>query len=423
MLPTISAEEKALIQAQVRAFVLPLTGLTFLGWIAFLYGFGHAAPSTLDWAKSHFLNPPDFTRCEPQFSAIIIGHIAFSHVATALGLFLMLATGFSRTINKQWVRERLAKTAGMVGLFFVSAAPILSKDFLNSGGRTFSLHFSDFCAISWDHSLWHYVPYLLPWLMFTMFAVTFCGLSFVLSANKQWLDPLSDDPEIAIQQLVIRLKYNVIDPETFDREMAARIPNYDPTQFPQTFQKPGVARKRNWLGSAGPVSRPILFVPGLFAAVFLWSAYREIGQIYHNRFWTQANAAVTGADTKCEMSYKSGSRDYVGALIPCDQAQEFVSKNAAREWTKTEVTFLKLSYRVHGKDVVAETRRGVISTHGIGSGDVVPIVYNPHNITEIDRPLSVLDIKQGFMVQIFSIMCFAAFVYIHRHFSLRSSRP
>jgi hypothetical protein len=423
MLPTISREERAYVQAQVRAFALPLVGLSLFGWIAALYGFAHANPASVNWIRPYLLNPPDFSSCEPTFSSMITGHIAFSHVVTALGLFLMLVTGISRTIKKQWSWERHANTPALVGLFVFTAMPVLTKDFLFSGGRyrTARLHFSDFCALSWHQSPWNYIPYLLPWLMFALLALSFCAMSFVLSANGQWLNPLSDDPEIATEQLVVRLKYGEINRATFDAEMAARISNYDPASYSQVPQNSSENARRNWLGGVGPVSKPMLLVPGMMAAIFVSSAYWEVNKIYHGQFWYHTNSEVTGAEIKCEMSYEGRRRNIVGAVVPCDQAQKFVNENANRSWTKTEVTFLELSFQAQGKDVVIQTRRDAVSTPESGKGDTIPIVYNPVKPTEIDRPLSVVDIKQGFMVQILSIFCFAAFMYAHRYLSLRST--
>jgi hypothetical protein len=95
-LSTISAQEKAQIQTQIRLLGWPVLVLALIAYVAMIFGFSHASPEFISWVQSNLLNPPDFLKCAPLFSARVNAHIAFAHAVFLFCSFLYIVSLLSR---------------------------------------------------------------------------------------------------------------------------------------------------------------------------------------------------------------------------------------------------------------------------------------------------------------------------------------
>ena len=217
-LHTISAQEKADIQAQVRLLGRLALAIALMIYIAMIVGSSYVSPEFISRAQPYFLNPPDLSKCAPLFSARVTAHIAFAHAVFMFSAFVYVVSLLSRWQAGQFSRTRLTKLVIPLLFILIAAIPMLSSDFLmfKAGRLGVAYHFVDFCASSWDRPA---LVYFLPlgfWLVYQLVAILMSVGEFVFSGHRQWSDSVSSDPETAAVQLATRLEYGVIDQQTFD---------------------------------------------------------------------------------------------------------------------------------------------------------------------------------------------------------------
>lgn len=217
-LSLISDQQKAEIYGQVRLLAWPAVVVAMIFYVAMLVGFSHAGPVFISSVQAYFLNPPDFSKCAPLFTARLTAHIAFAHVAFLFCAFVCLVSIISRWQSGQLLRSRLTQLILPISFVLFAAVPVLSSNFLlfKAGRRDDVYHFVDFCARSWDRPALVYLLLLGFWLFYQLIAILMSIGEFVLSGHRQWSDSISSDPEVAAVQLTNRLDYGVIDQETFD---------------------------------------------------------------------------------------------------------------------------------------------------------------------------------------------------------------
>ena len=217
-LSLISDQQKAEIYGQVRLLAWPAVVVALISYVAMLVGFSHADPVFISSMQAYFLNPPDFSKCAPLFTARVTAHLAFAHVVFLFCAFVCIVSILSRWQAGQLLRSRLTQLTLPICFVLFAAVPVLSSNFLlfKAGRRSDAYYFVDFCARSWDRPA---LVYLLPlgfWLLYQLIAIMMSIAEFVLSGHRQWSDSISADPEVAAVQLVNRLDYGVIDQQTFD---------------------------------------------------------------------------------------------------------------------------------------------------------------------------------------------------------------
>jgi hypothetical protein len=169
--------------------------------------------------QSYLLNPPDFSKCAPLFSARVTAHIAFAHAVFLFCAFTYVVSLLSRWQAGQFVRRRVGNLVMPLVFIIFAAVPVLSSNFLlfragRRHGDTFQ--FTDFCARSWDRPALLYLLPLGVWFIYQLVAILVSVAEFVFSGNRQWSGAISSDPEVAAVQLATRLEYGVIDQQTFD---------------------------------------------------------------------------------------------------------------------------------------------------------------------------------------------------------------
>lgn len=219
---TITDEERATITAQRQKLGWSILGLALVGYVGLLVGFSYASPQFIASVQPYLFNPPDFSKCEPGFSARVTAHIVFAHLVVIFCVTLMFISLATRHENGQLRRVFSKNFALLLGFTLFAAIPVLSQDFLLSGylgARHIHIryHFVDFCARSWDSPAMTYMPSLGFWLIYSLVAIIVSVGEFVWSGNRQWSDSLDTDPEIRAEQLAVRLEYGAITQEEFDK--------------------------------------------------------------------------------------------------------------------------------------------------------------------------------------------------------------
>jgi uncharacterized membrane protein len=214
---TITDEERATVTAQIQRLAWPILGLALVVYVGLIVGFSYASPQFIVSVQPYLLNPPDFSKCEPAFSARITAHILFAHLALIFCGFLALVSLASRYENGQLNRVFSKYYVMLLAMTLIAAIPVLSQDFLRRSHIFHrSYHFADFCAQSWDRPVFAYFIVLGVSLLTILVAIAFAIMEFVWSGNKQWIDSFDTDPETRAEQLVTRLEYGAITQEEFD---------------------------------------------------------------------------------------------------------------------------------------------------------------------------------------------------------------
>lgn len=218
---TITDEERATVTAQIQRLARFVLGLALAVYVGLLVGFSYASPQFIASVQPYLFNPPDFSKCEPTFSARVTAHIVFAHLVLMFCAFLTLVSLASRYENGQLNRVLLKHLAKVLVMTLIAAIPVLSRDVTVYKWRHSQIfhgiyHFEDFCAGSWDRSDIRYFFALGIWLLPMLLAIAFPIVEFVWSGNKQWQESFDTDPEVRAEQLAIQLEYGAITQEEFD---------------------------------------------------------------------------------------------------------------------------------------------------------------------------------------------------------------
>lgn len=197
--------------------------ISFVVYVSLMVAFSYASPEYIASLQPYFFNPPDFSRCEPTFSARVTAHIVFAYLAMPFCSFVLLVSILARWQNGQLLSYKPTNVAGFGLLLFFASLPIFSNDFLlastGRGRSRVTWHFVDFCERSWDLPAMVYLIVLGGTLLVTLIALGFSIAEFVLSGNQQWTDSLSTDPHARATQLAIRLEYGQITKEEFNQAL------------------------------------------------------------------------------------------------------------------------------------------------------------------------------------------------------------
>ncbi len=214
MFPTITASERANIHRQTGLICLPLLGCFMLGYPLCIWFFQQADAAVVDAISAYFLRVPDYSACEPSFARSLKASLLMAHFVVGISLTFVLSAAFLRYRNGQFNRKTLMHLFVFALLLALVVAPVVNPYFIPAMGTSRfwpDRDFSYYC----EKSFVLLFPALFPLSWFPFLCACFVSIvlapfQFVYAYNRQWIDSVSDDPEIAAKQIAIRRKYGVL---------------------------------------------------------------------------------------------------------------------------------------------------------------------------------------------------------------------
>ncbi|MBX3577096.1 MAG: hypothetical protein KF723_07790 [Rhizobiaceae bacterium] len=126
-----------------------------------------------------------------------------------------------------------------------------------------------------------------------------------------------------------------------------------------------------------------LIIAGI-TAWLAWSSYDR------SQTWLHVTATVEKIDYLCDVEKKTGKDWKLVETVICEDAAATVAKNDGvfESWRYSEAEFATIAYEAGGQPQRVTVRSLIIATDRLAVGDSVPIVVDPANLTDVQRPFS-----------------------------------
>jgi hypothetical protein len=110
--------------------------------------------------------------------------------------------------------------------------------------------------------------------------------------------------------------------------------------------------------------------------------------------WTAVTATVEKLEQLCDIEKKNGKNWDFQQALTCEEAAAVVAERdtAFEGWRYVEAEYATIAYEAAGQPQRLTLKSDLVSTEKLGVGNTVPIMVNPANPAEIERPFAQHDV-------------------------------